>query len=69
MADDSDGVAYLSPRHLGTMKAILRFTKYLPATTMIIAYAQYDDLVLVNFYCTVTFDRNTWCMAGSFRRP
>ena len=46
--DDSNGVAYLSPRHLGTIKASLRFAKLLLATTTLIAYAQYDNLVVVD---------------------
>ena len=38
--DDSDGTAYLSPRHLGTVKASLRFTKPLPATTTLPGHAE-----------------------------
>ena len=48
--DDSNGVAYLSPRHLGTITASLRFAKLLLATTTLIAYAQYDNLVVVDAY-------------------
>ena len=65
----SDGTAYLSPRHLGTMKASLRFTKPLPTTTTLLAYAQYDNLVVGDAYHTVTFDYNVWCLGGNFRRP
>ena len=61
MPDNSNGVAYISPRHLGTVKASLRFAKPLPATTTLIAYAQYDNLVVVDAYHTVTFDYNVWC--------
>ena len=50
MPDDSNGVAYLSSRHLGTVKASLRFAKLLLATTTLIAYAQYDNLVVVDAY-------------------
>ena len=61
MPDDINGVAYLSPRHLGTVKASLRFAKPLPSTTTLIAYAQYDNLVVVDAYRTVTFNYNVWC--------
>ena len=61
MPDDSNSMAYLSPRHLGTVKASLRFAKPLPATTTLIAYAQYDNLVVVDAYRTVIFDYNVWC--------
>ena len=54
--DDSDGTAYLSPRH--TVKASLRFAKPLPTTTTLLAYAQYDNLVVVDAYRTVTFHYN-----------
>ena len=67
--DDSDGTAYLSPRPLGTVKASLGFAKPLPVKTTLLAYAQYDNLVIVDAYCTVTFDYNTWCSGGNFRRP
>ena len=50
MPDDSNGVAYLSPKHLSTVKASLRFAKLLLATTTLIAYAQYDNLVVVDAY-------------------
>ena len=46
--DDSDGTADLSPGHLGTVKASLRFTKPLPTTIALLAYAQYDNLVVVD---------------------
>ena len=32
-----------------------------PATTTLIAYAQYDNLVVVDAYRAVTFDYNVWC--------
>ena len=67
--DESDGTAYLSPRPLGTVKASLRFAKPLPAKTTLLAYAQYDKLVIVDAYRTVTFDYNAWCSGGNFRRP
>ena len=54
--DDSDGTAFLSPRRLGTVKASPRFVKLLPTTTTLLAYAQHDNLVVVNAYRTVTFD-------------
>ena len=60
MPDDSNGVAYLSSRHLGTIKASLRFPKPLLATTTLIAYAQYDNLVVVDTYRSVTFDYNAF---------
>ena len=60
MPDDSDGVAYLSSRHLGTIKASLRFAKPLLATTTLIAYAQYDNLVVADAYRSVTFDYNAF---------
>ena len=69
MPDDNDGTALMSPRHLGTVKASLRFTKPLPVTTTLLAYAQYDNLVVVDAYRTVTFDYNAWCSGGNFRRP
>ena len=59
MPDDSDGTAYLSPRRLGTVKTSLRFVKPLPMMTTLIAYAQYDNLLVVDAYRTVTFDYNT----------
>ena len=65
----SNGMAYLYPRHLGTVKASLIFAKPLPTTTPLIACAQYDNLVIIKYYHTVTFDYNTLCMAGSVRRP
>ena len=66
MPDDSDCVAYLSPRRLGLVKASLRFARPLPATTTLIAYAQYDNLVVIDTNHTVTFDYNAWCLAGNF---
>ena len=69
MPNDSDGVAYLNPWCLGTVKASLRFAKPLPVTTTLIAYAQYDNLVVVEAYHTVTFDYNMLCWASNFRRP
>ena len=48
--DDSDGMAYLSPRPLGTVKASLRFAKPLPAKTTLLAYAQYDNLVFHSLF-------------------
>ena len=65
MPDDSDGVAYLSTRYLGTIKASLRFAKPLLATTTPIAYAQYDDMVVVDAYRSVT----TMHLTGNFSRP
>ena len=38
-------------------------------TTPLIAYAQYDNPVFINYNRTVTFDYHTLCMADSFRRP
>ena len=58
--DDSDGTAYQSPRRLGTVRASLRCA---------LDYAQYDNLVVVDTYHTVTFDYNAWCSGGKFRRP
>ena len=69
MPNDSNSVAYLSPRHLGTVKVNLRFAKPLPATTTFIAYAQYDNLVLIDGYHTAIFEYNAWRTADSFRRP
>ena len=46
--DASDGLAYLSPRRLGTMKASMKVAKLLLATTTLIAYAQSNDLVVVD---------------------
>ena len=60
MPDDSDVVAYLSSRYLGTIKASLRFAKPLLATTTPIAYAQYDNMVVVDAYRSVTFDYNAF---------
>ena len=37
--DDSDSVAYLSCRHLGNVKASLRFAKLLSTSIMLMAYA------------------------------
>ena len=56
--DDNDGVAYVSPRRLGTVKASLRFAHSLPATITIVAYAQFDNLVAIDRYRTVVFDYN-----------
>ena len=67
--DDSDGMAYLSPRRLGTVKASLRFAKPLPMMTTLLAYTQYDNLVVVDAYRTVTFDYKACCSGGNFRRP
>ena len=67
--DDSDGMAYLSPRCLGTVEASLRFTKPVPTMTTLLTDAQYDNLVVVDAYCTVTFDYSVWCSGGNFRRP
>ena len=64
--DDSGGVAYLSPRRLGMVKASPRFARPLPATTTLIANAQYNNLVVINAYHTVTFDYIPWCLAGNF---
>ena len=56
MPDDGDSVAYLSPRGLGMVKSSLRFSKLLLATTMPIVYAQYDILLVVNWYHMVAYD-------------
>lgn len=56
--DDSDGVAYLSPRRLGTVKASLRFAQPLQKTVTLIAYAQYDNLLVIDRYRGVAFDYN-----------
>ena len=56
--DDGDGVAYVSPQRLGTVKANLRFANTLPATITIIADAQFDYLVGIDRYRTVVFDYN-----------
>ena len=69
MPDDCDGVAFISPRCLGTMKTSLRFAKPLPTTTTLIAYAQYENLVVADACRKVIFDFNTWCSPGNFRRP
>ena len=66
---NSDGMAYLSLRQLGTMKANLRITRLLPTIAVIIAYMQHNNLLVINKYRTVALDYNTWCSAGSFRRP
>ena len=50
----------------GTVKASLRFTRPLPATMTLMAYAQYGNLVVIDAYHTVTFDYNAWCSAGDF---
>ena len=60
MPDDSNGVAYLSSRHLGSIKASLRFAKPLLVTTTLIAYAQYNNLVVVDAYRSVTFNNNAF---------
>ena len=67
--DDSDRLAYLSPSCGGMMKDSLRFAKPLPATTTLIAYAQYDNLVVIDAYRAVTYDCNAWCLAGPRREP
>ena len=61
MPDDSDGTAYCRP---GVWVPLLPTT-----TTTLLAYAQYDKLVVVDAYRTVTFDYNTWCSCGNIRRP
>ena len=45
------------------------FHQALLRTTTLIAYDQYDNLVVVNAYRTVTFDNHAWCSGGYFRRP
>ena len=64
--DDREGVANLSPRCLGMVKVSLRFGRPLLATTSLIPYAQYDNLVVIGAYHTVTFNYNMWCSAGNF---
>jgi len=56
--DDSDGISYLSPRRLGTVKASLRFAQPLQKTVTLIAYAQYDNLLVIDRYRGVAFDYN-----------
>ena len=56
--DDGDGVAYVSPRRLGTVKANLMFASTLLATITIIAFAQFNYLVGIDRYRTVVFDYN-----------
>ena len=56
--DDSDCMAYLSPRRLGTVKASLRFATPLTKTVTLIAYAQYDNLLVIDRYRSVAFDYN-----------
>ena len=59
----------IPPDVWGMVKASLRFARPLLATTTLLAYVQYDNLVVIEAYHTVTFHYNAWCSAGNFRRP
>ena len=39
------------------------------ATTMLIAYVQYDNLLMIDQNRTLAFDGIVWCWAGRFRGP
>ena len=54
--DGGDGVAYVTPRRYGTVRANLRFHKPLPTTVTLIVFAQYDNMVMIDRNRTVTFD-------------
>ena len=47
---------HISPRRNGTVKATLRFKTPLPSTITLIAYAQYDNVLLIDKHRAVTFD-------------
>ena len=57
------------PKCLATMKNSLRFARPMPVTTTLIAYVQYDNVVVVEAYRTVTFNCCKWCWTCNFRRP
>lgn len=47
---------HISPRRNGTVKATLRFKNPLPSTITLIAYAQYDNVLLIDKHRAVSFD-------------
>ena len=55
---DSEVTAYQLPWCLGTAKGSPRFAKPLLQTVTLLAYVQYDNLLVVDAYHTVTFDYN-----------
>lgn len=54
--DAGEGVHYVTPRRLGTVKAVLRFATTLANTITIIAFAQYDNTVMIDRHRTAMFD-------------
>ena len=47
---------HISPPRNGTVKASLRFKNPLPSTTSLVAFAEYDNTVLIDKHRAITFD-------------
>ena len=58
--DAGDGVAYLTPWRVGTVKANLRFKTGLSKTVMLLAFATFDNTITIDANCAVTFDYTVW---------
>ena len=58
--DAGDGVAYLTPRRFGTVKANLRFKTGLRKTVMLLAFATFDNTIKTDANHAVTFDYTVW---------
>ena len=54
--DGSEGVAYLTPRRFGTVKAHLRFKEGLTETVTLLAFATFDNTVSIDSNRAVSFD-------------
>ena len=54
--DAGDGVAYLTPRRFGTVKANLRFKTGLSKTVTLLAFATFDKTITIDANRAVTFD-------------
>ena len=58
--DGSEGVAYLTPRRFGTVKAHLHFKEGLTETVTLLAFATFDNTVSIDSNRAVSFDYTVW---------
>ena len=58
--DAGDGVAYLTPRRFGTVRANLRFKTGLSKTVTLLAFATFDNTITIDANRAVTFDYTVW---------
>lgn len=57
--DQSNGISHVNTRRHGTVRASLHFAKALPCTVTVIAFAQFDNVVLLDRHRNIIFDYAT----------